>query len=75
MDEQVEQLNIQIAFTSALLFAISLNIYSTFGYKDILLNGKKSKFSKMQIYKIGVFSASITLIVTIYFIYLHFAKF
>ena len=46
---QIEQLNIQVAFTSALIFAISLNIYTTLGYKDILINGNKSNFTTKKI--------------------------
>ena len=65
---QIEQLNIQVAFTSALVFAISLNIYTTLGYKDILINGNKSNFTTKNIYNLGLLSASITLIVTIYFL-------
>ena len=66
-NQQLEQLNTQIAFTSALVFSISLNIYSTLGYKDIIINGSKSKFTTQKIYKLGLLSASITLIATIYF--------
>ena len=32
MDDQINQINTQIAFTSALLFAISLNIYTSKAY-------------------------------------------
>lgn len=67
-NEEIESINVQLAFTSALLFAISLNLYASFGYKDILINGQNSKFTRLKLYKIGLLSASITLIVTIYFL-------
>ena len=68
MDEQIKEINTQIAFTSALIFAISLNIYTSLAYKDILLNKDKSKYTIKQIYNISILSANITLIVTIYFL-------
>lgn len=68
MDEQISSINTQIAFTSALVFAISLNIYTSLAYKDILINKENSKFTIKQIYKISILSANITLIVTIYFL-------
>lgn len=68
MDDQINNINTQIAFTSALVFAISLNIYTSLAYKDILINKENSKFTIKQIYKISLLSANITLIVTIYFL-------
>lgn len=68
MDDQINQINTQIAFTSALLFAISLNIYTSIAYKDLLINQNQSQFTIKKIYKISVLSANITLVVTIYFL-------
>ena len=68
MDEQINQVNTQIAFTSALLFSISLNIYASIIYKDLLINQTNSQLLIKKIYKISVLSANITLIVTIYFL-------
>lgn len=67
MSDEVESLNIQAAFIGALLFSISLNLYATLGYKDLLINGKKSKFTRRKLYNIALLSSNITLIITIYF--------
>lgn len=68
MNEEINNINTQIAFTSALLFAISLNIYASIGYKDLIINKKNSRFTIKKLYEIGLLSACITLIVTIYFL-------
>ncbi len=64
---QLTRLNTQIAFVSALIFALSINIYIVLGYKDLIINEKKSKFTIKQLYNLALLSAAIILIVTIYF--------
>ncbi len=64
---QLTRLNTQIAFVSALIFALSINIYIVLGYKDLIINEKKSKFTVKQLYDLALLSAAIVLIVTIYF--------
>ena len=73
--KQISALNTQVAFTSALLFSVSLTIYATLGYKDLLLNPKTSKFSKKKLYDIGLLAASISLIVTIYFFIISYERY
>ena len=70
MQDEINAINIQTAFIGALLFAISLNLYASLGYKDLLINGQNSKFTQKKLYKIALLSANITLIVTIYFLIL-----
>lgn len=70
MQEEIEALNIQAAFIGALIFAVGLNLYAVLGYKDLLINRSSSNFSRKKLYNIALFSANITLIVTIYFLLL-----
>ena len=67
-DNQIETINTQLAFSAALIFASSLNLYITFMYKDILINKNSSKYNEALIYKLALLSANIFLIVTIYFL-------
>ena len=69
-ENTINQLNIQTLFTSALIFASSLNVVIINMYKDILINKKKSKYTTTQIYDLAVFVANIFLVVTIYFLIL-----
>lgn len=66
-NEQLSRLNTQIAFISAIIFALSINIYIILGYKDLIINEKKSKFTIKQLYELSLLSSSIILIGTIYF--------
>ena len=66
-EETLRDLDVQIAFLSALAVAVGINIYITLGYKDLTINEKKSRFSIKKLFKMSVLSASIFLIVTIYF--------
>jgi len=66
-NNQIDKLNIQAAFVGALIFAASLNLYIITMYKDLLINKSFSKYSTTQIYKLAKLTASIFLIVTIYF--------
>ncbi len=66
-NEQLSRLNTQIAFISAIIFALSINIYIILGYKDLIINEKKSKFTIKQLYELSLLSSGIILIGTIYF--------
>ena len=64
---EVDNVNTQIAFTSALLFSVSIGLYALYGYRDILINKQNSKFSNKYLYELGLLSAMISLLVTKYF--------
>lgn len=74
-EKQIRSLNTQIAFTSALLFSVSITIYATMGYKDLLVNPKTSRFNKKYLYNLGALAASISLIVTIYFFIISYERY
>ncbi len=40
---EIDNVNTQIAFTSALLVSISIGLYALYGYKDLLINKKDSR--------------------------------
>lgn len=73
--QEIESINVQIAFLSALVFSVSIGLYALFGYKDILINGSSSRFSKKYLYDLGLLSACISLIVTIYFFILSYDRY
>ena len=66
-NNQINRLNIQSAFVGALIVAASLNLYIISMYKDLLINKYSSKYTTTQIYKLAKLTASIFLIVTVYF--------
>lgn len=72
---EIDNVNTQIAFTSALLVSISIGLYALYGYKDLLINKKNSKFTNKYLYQLGVLSAMISLIVTIYFFIISYEKY
>jgi len=70
MKNRINTLNTSIAFTSALIFGVSLSLYAQVAQKDLLIKGKFSKYTNKQIYDISMLSSSILLIVVIYFFFL-----
>lgn len=72
-ENNLKQLDIQIAFNGALIFAISINIYITKLYKDNLIS--KTNVNKNKIYSLALLSSNIFLIVTIYFLVLSYENY
>ncbi len=67
MDDDLRRINTSIAFTSALLFAISISIYIQVASKDMIINGRNSKHTQEEIYDLSMLVSSIFFIVVIYF--------
>ncbi|MCI5745889.1 MAG: hypothetical protein MR270_06380 [Erysipelotrichaceae bacterium] len=66
-NEQISRLTVQIAFLSAIIFAVSLSISAIFMYINIINNPYNIKSKLKKIYKISLLASIIFLICNIYF--------
>ena len=74
-EQEINSINTQIAFLSALLVSVSISLYALAGYKDLLINKNSSRFTRKYLYDLGLLSACISLIVTIYFFIISFEQY
>lgn len=67
MQNNINQINTSISFNAAMFFAVGLTLYIQLGQKDMMINGKYSRFTREKLYRLSVLASGIFLIAVIYF--------
>ena len=74
-EKEIESLNIQILFISAVIIALILSIYILEGYKDIIINGRNAKHTQKELQDYAIIVSFITTTTALYFLYLAFKNY
>lgn len=65
--KQLQQIDLNIAFTAAMLTAVGITIYVLMGQRDMVANPKTTRFTERKLYQLGLLASLIFLITVIYF--------